>query len=541
MRSQTNLVKRGSAFYFRMKVPADLREHYGKESIRKSLKGVTSVAEGRPEARRLADQYAAEFEKVRQLRAAPPVPLTSDLTASLGKLFEASTLQADDEARAQGLTEHELAAWAAEDAAELQQLRAAYARGDVGPVRERVADSLHQLGIEAAPDSTEFRTFARRYTEQRIRALQARALRNSGEIVDTPDSPGVEALRESIQAAGPARRVTQTSRRKGPGPTLADVVSYWKGTGAKAPRSLMTVDTLVREFNTLHGALPLPEITKAHFVALRDHLLQRVKPATVQARFNLLKAAYTVCVQDDQLGLTSNPLQTLKIRKDADAEKPRDAFTADQLQTLFDSPVFTEGARPAGGKGEAAFWAPLIALFTGARLDEVLSLRTDGVYLWEGVPVIHFRHRPELGQTLKGKAKNNRRVPVHPELLRLGLLGYVEEARTLGEWLFPEIDRTDKKRSHSSAWGAWFGRFLKQVGIKTDKLTFHSLRHTFKHYARASGIPEDHHDAMTGHTTAEVSRRYGSAEGYPVGALAVSMAQLRFGSLDLSRVHAFET
>lgn len=148
--------------------------------------------------------------------------------------------------------------------------------------------------------------------------------------------------------------------------------------------------------------------------------------------------------------------------------------------------------------------------------------------------MFYFRHRPELGQNLKGKAKNNRRVPVHPELLRLGFLDHVARSSLEGPWLFPGIDRTEKRRSHSAAWGAWFGRYLDRVGIKSDKLTFHSFRHTFKHFARASGLPEDHQDAMTGHTTAEVARRYGSAEGYPVNALDQSMARLVFGSLDLS-------
>lgn len=175
-------------------------------------------------------------------------------------------------------------------------------------------------------------------------------------------------------------------------------------------------------------------------------------------------------------------------------------------------------------------------MFTGARREELLCLRTDGVYLHEGVPVVHFRHRPELGQRLKGKAKNERRVPVHPELVRLGFLDYAREVSKRGPWLFPDIDRSEKTRGLSSAWGAWFGRYLGRVGIKTSALTFHSFRHTFKHFARASGIPEDHHDAFTGHVSAEVSRRYGSCAGYPVGPLAESMRRLQFGALNLSRV-----
>jgi hypothetical protein len=48
-------------------------------------------------------------------------------------------------------------------------------------------------------------------------------------------------------------------------------------------------------------------------------------------------------------------------------EPDREPFTTSELQTLFGSSVFTEGTRPTGGKGEAAFWLPLLGLFTGAR------------------------------------------------------------------------------------------------------------------------------------------------------------------------------
>ena len=80
----------------------------------------------------------------------------------------------------------------------------------------------------------------------------------------------------------------------------------------------------------------------------------------------MLQAAFTVCLEDGQLGIAENPLLYVKIRKIEDEEKGCDAFTVDQPQVLFDSPVLTAGARPIGGRGDTAFWAPLIALYTGA-------------------------------------------------------------------------------------------------------------------------------------------------------------------------------
>jgi hypothetical protein len=49
VQTQTNLIQRGSAYVFRKKVPVDLRNHYCKESIRKSL-GVPAVSTVQEEA-----------------------------------------------------------------------------------------------------------------------------------------------------------------------------------------------------------------------------------------------------------------------------------------------------------------------------------------------------------------------------------------------------------------------------------------------------------------------------------------------------------
>jgi integrase len=535
VKQQTHVVPRGADYQFRMSVPVDLIGHYGPKSgdIRKTLG--KDLTKAKAEARRLVVHYEAEFEAARRRLTAKPVPLTAELVPLISKSLEAHMLRADEEGRIEGADADEFEVRATWAAAELETLKKAYARGGTEPVSAILDDWLVGLGIAANPESDTYKLLRRRVMEARIRSLQGVNARNEGDIVETPDALTPASLQQTLIDESATIAPTVPKRRSA-GHRLADVVKYWKGTTAKSLRSEVAADGLVREFVELHGDLPLRDIEKSHFVALRDAMLKRVKPATVQARFNLLKAAYTTCLEDDKLGVTASPLQHVKIRGVDTGEKSRDAFTADQLQVIFDAPVFAKGDRPIGGRGEAAFWGPLLAMFTGARLNELLSLRIDGVYEWEGVPVIHFRHRPELGQLLKGKVKNNRRVPVHSELIRLGFLDYVRSVKGRGPWLFPDIDRGTKARSHSSAWGAWFGRYLRHLGIKDKKLTFHSFRHTFKHFARASNIPEDHHDAMTGHVSAEVARRYGSAEGYPVVPLAGSVAALKFGTLDLSRI-----
>lgn len=539
VQTQTNLVKREGVWTFRKRIPQDLHQHYGAKLFRQSLGQFPSHLEAKREAVRRAAHYEDEFDTIRRRRLpAQTQPLTASMIPQLASALLGHVLTADEETRAAGLDEAAFARWQVETETAAMEVRRAYARGDSRPIDAALDDWLQGLGIDVSNSPNEFASLRREFLKARLKSLDAHLSRNRGDLIETPSAPTLASLKAPVSAPVQAPAI-----RSG-GPRLVDVIEFWKGVSPKSHRTTGTADLLVKEFTLLHGDVALADITKAHFVALRDQQLARVKPSTVQARFNLLRAAFTVCLEDDQLGIKDNPLIHVKIRKVQDGEKERDAFTADQLQVLFDSAVFTVGDRPIGGRGEAAFWAPLIALFTGARLDEILSLRTDGLQPIDGVQVFRFKHRPLMGQSLKGKAKNNRKVPVHPELIRLGILDYLMGVVQRGPlpdgagWLFPDIDRNPKVRNHSSAWGAWFGRYLTRLGLKTDKLSFHSFRHTFKHFSRASGIPEDHHDAFTGHTTAEVSRRYGSADGYPVEALADSMPRLRFGKLRLEGVRS---
>ena len=78
------------------------------------------------------------------------------------------------------------------------------------------------------------------------------------------------------------------------------------------------------------------------------------------------------------------------------------------------------------------YWGPLLALFTGARAEELASLDLDQIKTEEGVDIIHI---------LDGKTKNARRkVPVHKTLIEMRFLDYVYVLRQLGCCRRPKID-----------------------------------------------------------------------------------------------------
>src|SRR5262249_22492366 len=73
------------------------------------------------------------------------------------------------------------------------------------------------------------------------------------------------------------------------------------------------------------------------------------------------------------------------------------------LQKLFPSPIFTQRLRVRAGRGEAAYWLPILALYSGARLEELGQLVVEDLKQTpHGISYFEVTARGEE-QKIKGK------------------------------------------------------------------------------------------------------------------------------------------
>jgi integrase len=181
---------------------------------------------------------------------------------------------------------------------------------------------------------------------------------------------------------------------------------------------------------------------------------------------------------------------------------------------------------------------PLLALYTGARLEELAQLSPDDVHQASYVDasgsqasawIIRISDMGE-GQEVK-TATSRRRVPVHADLIALGFIDYVQTIT--GPRLFPLL-KTDSDGREGGLFGKWFGKHIRKIGIVDRRMVFHSFRHLLKHTMRECGITEEVSDAITGHASASVGRRYG-ATLYPLAPLVDAMQRYRIHGLTLPR------
>ncbi|WP_386338350.1 site-specific integrase [Xanthomonas citri pv. citri] len=168
------------------------------------------------------------------------------------------------------------------------------------------------------------------------------------------------------------------------------------------------------------------------------------------------------------------------------------AFDHEQIQALF-APAVLERVPLA------ARWAMLIGLYTGARVSEVGQLLTSDVCEEDGIPCIRISDEGEH-QKVKTEA-SLRIVPIHPALIRLGFLGWVEEVRAAGhQRLFPAA-----KANALNGQGNWitkaFGRHLAEVGKNWSpaKRGFHSLRKTLIQELQGAGVVAELRAQIVGH------------------------------------------
>lgn len=279
-----------------------------------------------------------------------------------------------------------------------------------------------------------------------------------------------------------------------------------------------------------------------------DRTIQRVTPETVRKQIGLLQAFFAWCKRRGYL--EKNFAEGLKPDKSRHLGRKRIDLSTEDLIKVFSSPIYT-GCRSAEDRATSGdviikdhyYWIPLLAIFSGGRLEELGSLllaevKSDQGILFLDLDIIEKDEDSDTKVAADEQMKNDpslRRVPIHPTILACGFAQYVQELRDRGEKrLFPRL-RPDKRGKLTSPLSKGLNGLLRRLGITDRCKVFHSTRHSFKTACRMAGLPEDVHDALTGHSNGSVGRTYGQM---PITTLADAMARINYPGLDLS--HLFD-
>jgi len=170
---------------------------------------------------------------------------------------------------------------------------------------------------------------------------------------------------------------------------------------------------------------------------------------------------------NNKLYFSANPFDKLRIGKKSKlAEKVEhyENFNDEELTAIFNEETYTSFFAKPDYR-----YLPFLALHTGARLEELASLRLDQIKKDGDVTYIVIRH---------GKNENSaRKIPLHATVMASTFPAYVKKQRDRGvELLFDYLK--PGKNGYGKNMSRRFGQYLTHVGITDKRKVFHSFRHT---------------------------------------------------------------
>lgn len=157
-----------------------------------------------------------------------------------------------------------------------------------------------------------------------------------------------------------------------------DLVGLWAAERKPRDKTVDSHRAAARWFHDRIGVKPVAAITKADVLAFKAKL---VEEGRTSANIKTMLGRVRTLLQwaADNGHAASNAAQGVTIKDAKAAKDKRKPFDVEALNAIFSGPVHADGERPVQGRGEAAYWLPLLALFTGARLEELGQLRPEDV------------------------------------------------------------------------------------------------------------------------------------------------------------------
>lgn len=237
---------------------------------------------------------------------------------------------------------------------------------------------------------------------------------------------------------------------------------------------------------------------------------------TYQKYLSFLTTVFNYCV-DDLKALPYNPCPEWKKSRDLRANEGWAPFDAADLEKFFTSSYFIKPAVRI--RNPENFWIPLIARYTGMRVDEICQLYVNDIRKVDGIWCFDINEKDDK------KLKNlpsKRVIPVPPQLIELGFLEYVRSVKHKRLW--PNLKRGQNGYSHN--YDKAIGKHIRRHVTQDREKVFHSFRDTFAAEMQASGVSDTIYGAILGHTPAQaVTAKY--AGKVPVALMLEAMQTVK--------------
>ena len=208
-----------------------------------------------------------------------------------------------------------------------------------------------------------------------------------------------------------------------------------------------------------------------------------------------------------------NPMEGIKaIVPKKQSRKSRRSWKSEELDKLFSSPLYSGSAhlRRRSTPGDTVikdylYWLPIVALYTGARAEELCQLHRTDLKQSDGIYYLDIKETEDDKRNSIQQLKNQssvRKVPVHDLLIKLGFVKWVENSAHM--MLF-QLDNPGSDGKWSNAFSKMFGRYKRAVGFDDTGLVFHSFRHNVMNFYKQTSADQSLVRQLVGHSEQSLS------------------------------------
>ncbi len=197
-----------------------------------------------------------------------------------------------------------------------------------------------------------------------------------------------------------------------------------------------------------------------------------IQTGTINNYLEYMTTFFNWCVKVDYLHKA--PLGGVGIKRNDKEEDLKPPFTDEELALIFTNfATYHRNSKIYIHR----FWVPLLLLYQGCRLNDICQLYLKDIFTVDGIPCIRITDDKEYKQTVKNKFAR-RIVPIHHKLLELDFLGfYLKVAKSStkkGRQLFPGLTYTEHHKYTRNMQG--FNDFAHSL-VSDNSKSLHSLRH----------------------------------------------------------------
>jgi integrase len=236
--------------------------------------------------------------------------------------------------------------------------------------------------------------------------------------------------------------------------TLSGLFESWKKEVKPAASTVMTWRGVLKNFKIRLGHENVPKITDSDVIRWKDSLVaDGLRAKTIKDTYlGCLRALLNFALRNKMI--SSNPVENVRVAYSKNSEQRQLPYTDEEVARLL--LLAKRETNPARR------WLPWLAAFTGARIGELAQLWGEAIRIEHGVYFMQIRAAPD-GGSLKNP-HSERKVPLHPILIREGFLEFVK-AKGDGPLFYRRGSETLNKRHASKGVSNHLASWVREQGF----------------------------------------------------------------------------